>query len=99
HRRPDVSAFGMGGPRLAAEGLLRVARSEEVAVVGFSEVLEKVPALWRALRSLTARVRRERPEGAVLIDFPDFHVMLAKQLRRARRPVIYYLRPPGWASR
>jgi len=98
-RRPDVSAFGMGGPRLAAEGLLRVARSEEVAVVGFSEVFEKVPALWRALRSLSNRVRRERPEGAVLIDFPDFHVMLAKRLRRARVPVIYYISPQVWAWR
>jgi len=98
-RRPDLTAFGMGGSRLAAEGLSCVARSEELSVMGFAEVLEKLPAIRRALRSLTASVLRMRPAGAVLIDFPDFHGLLARRLRRAGVPLIYYISPQVWAWR
>jgi lipid-A-disaccharide synthase len=92
-------AFGMGGSRLAAEGLSCVARSEDVSVMGFSEVLEKLPVLRRALRALTQSVLERRPAGAVLIDFPDFHGLLARRLRRAGVPLIYYVSPQVWAWR
>jgi lipid-A-disaccharide synthase len=98
-RRPDLNAFGMGGPRLAAEGLFCLARSEDLSVVGFSEVVEKLPALWHALRALSSSVSRRRPAGAVLIDFPDFHGLLARRLRRAGVPLIYYVSPQVWAWR
>jgi lipid-A-disaccharide synthase len=89
----------MGGSRLAAEGLSCVARSEDLSVMGFAEVLEKLPAIRRALRSLTASVLRMHPAGAVLIDFPDFHGLLARRLRRAGVPLIYYISPQVWAWR
>src|SRR5262245_58105403 len=71
--RPDLKAFGMGGPRLAEAGLERIADSESVSVVGFSEVVEKLPALRAALRRLDSEARRRRPDAAIVIDFPDFH--------------------------
>ncbi len=98
-KRPDLSAFGMGGPRLRGEGLRAVAFSENLSVVGISEVFEKLPALAGALRSLRAAAREERPDAAVLIDFPDFHGFLARRLRRLGIPVIYYVSPQVWAWR
>ena len=98
-QRPDVTAFGMGGDRLAEAGLERVVRSDALSVVGFSEVVEKLPALRAALRSLTAEARRRRPDAAVLIDFPDFHGLLARRLERARIPLVYYVPPQVWAWR
>jgi lipid-A-disaccharide synthase len=98
-KTPGLAAFGMGGLRLAAAGLDRVVCSEELSVVGISEVFEKLPALWRALRRLKAAARESRPDGAVLIDFPDFHGLLARRLESDRVPLIYYVSPQVWAWR
>jgi lipid-A-disaccharide synthase len=97
--RPDLSAFGMGGERLAAEGLDRVVSSESLSVVGISEVFEKAPALVRALQALSRAAQQRRPEAAILIDFPDFHGLLARRLARAGVPLIYYVSPQVWAWR
>lgn len=89
----------MGGPRLRAEGLDAVVASESLSVVGISEVVEKLPALARALGDLSRAARRERPDAAVLIDFPDFHGLLARSLSRQGVPLIYYVSPQVWAWR
>jgi lipid-A-disaccharide synthase len=98
-RRPGLTAFGMGGERLESAGLDRVARSESLSVVGISEVFEKLPALWRAIRLLRDAARRSRPDAAVLIDFPDFHGWLARTLHRDGVPLVYYVSPQVWAWR
>jgi lipid-A-disaccharide synthase len=98
-RRRDLTAFGMGGARLEAAGLERVVESEALSVVGISEVLEKLPLLFRALRRLSWEVVRRRPQAAVLIDFPDFHALLARRLRRLSIPILYYVSPQVWAWR
>jgi lipid-A-disaccharide synthase len=97
--RPELSAFGMGGARLEAAGLERVVSSEELSVVGVSEVLAKLPRLRRALSRLAAEARRRRPDAAVLVDFPDFHGLLARPLRRSGTPLVYYIPPQVWAWR
>ena len=97
--RPDLTAFGMGGERLEAAGLERVVASEELSVVGISEVFEKLPALRRALGRLGAEAQRRRPDAAILVDFPDFHVLLARRLRRAGVPIVDYVPPQVWAWR
>ncbi len=73
--------------------------SESLSVVGISEVLEKLPALARALGALGRAARRERPDAAVLIDFPDFHGILARSLYGQGVPLIYYVSPQVWAWR
>ena len=98
-RRPDLRAFGMGGPRLRAAGLSAEASSGDVAVVGFSEVVAKVPAVRRALSALEIRAAREKPDAAILIDFPDFHGLLARRLGRLGIPLVYYVSPQVWAWR
>ena len=98
-RRPDLTSFGMGGPRLIAAGLSPVVRPESISVVGVFEVFEKLPALSRALRALRDAARRRRPDAAVLIDFPDFHGLLARRLKREGIPLVYYVSPQVWAWR
>jgi lipid-A-disaccharide synthase len=98
-KQPDLFAFGMGGPRLRAQGMEAVVSSETLSVVGFSEVFEKLPQLARGLKALVARAGEERPDAAVLIDFPDFHVLLARKLRGLGVPLIYYVSPQVWAWR
>jgi lipid-A-disaccharide synthase len=97
--RPDLSAFGMGGERLEAAGLDRLVPSESLSVVGIFEVFEKLPALRRALARMTDAARKRAPDLAVLIDFPDFHGLLARRLRRENVPIVYYVSPQVWAWR
>jgi lipid-A-disaccharide synthase len=98
-RISPLTAFGMGGPRLADGGLERVARSEDLSVMGFSEIVGKLPAVFRALSALRRGAAARRPDAAVLIDFPDFHAALSRRLQRDGIPLIYYVSPQVWAWR
>jgi lipid-A-disaccharide synthase len=89
--------FGMGGQRMAAAGLDAVVRSEDVAVMGFTEVVLHLPRIWRRFRQLKAAIRQRRPAVAVLIDFPDFHFRLARYLHALGIPVIFFVSPQLWA--
>jgi lipid-A-disaccharide synthase len=96
---PDLSVFGLGGDELQAAGLDSVAHSSEISVVGITEV-------WRILRRarelfalLLHEVDRRRPAAAVLVDFPDFNLRLARALKARGVPVIYYISPQVWAWR
>jgi len=71
----------------------------EVAVVGISEVLRRLPALRRAMRRLVSEANRRHPPFAILTDFPSFHLRLARKLRRGGIRNIYYICPQFWAWR
>jgi lipid-A-disaccharide synthase len=92
-----ASFFGMGGERMAAAGLDCVVRSEEVAVMGLTEVVRHLPRIWREFRKLKQSIRARRPSVAILIDFPEIHFRLAKELHRLGVPVLYFVSPQLWA--
>lgn len=89
--------FGMGGPRMAAEGLEMIVRSEDMAVMGITEVVRHLPRIYREFRRLKQTLRARRPDIAILIDFPDIHFKLAEQLHSAGVPVIFFVSPQLWA--
>ena len=96
---PGLETFGLGGDELRAAGLEPVAHSSEVAVVGITEVLRVLPRIKEVFAALLREVDRRRPDAAVLIDFPDFNLRLAKELERRGLRVIYYISPQVWAWR
>jgi lipid-A-disaccharide synthase len=79
------------------EGQHRIVRAEDVAVMGIVEILRHIPHIYASYRKLVASIRRERPDIAVLIDFPDVNFRLAKHLHRAGVPVIWFVSPQLWA--
>jgi lipid-A-disaccharide synthase len=89
--------FGMGGPRMAAAGVEIVVRSEDMAVMGFTEIVRHLPRIYREFRKLKRAIRERRPTVAVLIDFPEIHFRLAKEFHRLGVPVIYFVSPQLWA--
>jgi lipid-A-disaccharide synthase len=97
--RPDLEVFGLGGDELQAAGLDAVAHSAEVAVVGITEVLKELPRIRQVFASLVREAELRRPRVAVLVDFPDFNLRLAKQLSRRGIRVVYYVSPQVWAWR
>lgn len=89
--------IGMGGPRMVQVGLTRVVRSEDVAVMGITEVVRHLPRIYREFRRLKASIRQHRPDIAILIDFPDIHFKLAEEFHRLGIPVIFFVSPQLWA--
>jgi len=96
---PGLAASGIGGPALEKAGVELLFRSEDLALVGFSEVLGKLGHIWRALRGLTAHLKTTRPDLVILVDFPDFNFRLAKAAKRLGLKVLYYISPQVWAWR
>ncbi len=94
---PGAEFFGMGGQRMEAQGCRRIVRAEDVAVMGITEVIRHMPRIYGEYRKLKASLRAERPDVAILIDFPDVHLRLARELHRLRIPVIFFVSPQLWA--
>ncbi|HEY2294316.1 MAG TPA: lipid-A-disaccharide synthase [Thermoanaerobaculia bacterium] len=98
-RLPDVKTFGLGGDEMRQAGLEPVAHSSEISVVGLTEVLKILPRAREIFADLLREVDRRRPGVAVLIDFPDFNLRLAKELKSRGVEVLYYISPQIWAWR
>lgn len=96
---PQAEFFGCAGPRMQAAGVRPVVDAASLAVVGLAEVLRHLPRIYREYRRLLAAIAREKPDFAVLTDSPDFHLRLARHLRRWGIPVIYLVAPQVWAWR
>jgi lipid-A-disaccharide synthase len=97
---PRCRLFGMGGTKMAAEGMSLLVDVTATAVVGGSEAFAQVPRLYRAYRELRAVLEgADRPAVLVLIDFPEFNLRLARAARRAHVPVVYFIPPQVWAWR
>ena len=99
HRVPDLECFGVGGERMQAAGCDLVVQSKELAVVGITEVLPRLPKIYDEFRKLVRTIDERKPQAAVLIDSPAFHFKVARELHRRGIPVIYYVAPQLWAWR
>jgi lipid-A-disaccharide synthase len=94
---PQATLIGMGGERMRAAGVDCIVHAEDMAVMGFTEVVEHLPRIYGEFRKLKRAIRERRPQVAVLIDFPDFHFRLFPEFKRLGIPVIYFVSPQLWA--
>jgi lipid-A-disaccharide synthase len=95
--RPGLEVFGPGGDHLLAEGADLLAHVRDMAMVGITEVVRHVRRLHAILDRVVTEVDRRPPDAAVLIDYPDFNLRLARDLRRRDIPIVYYVSPQVWA--
>ena len=92
-----TEVFGMGGDELRAAGGEVLFDIKEHGVMGFVEVIKKLPDLFK-LRSDFARVMDERkPDCLVVVDYPGFNMKLAKVAHDKGIPVVSYIAPSAWA--
>ncbi|HMS08155.1 MAG TPA: lipid-A-disaccharide synthase [Pyrinomonadaceae bacterium] len=96
---PEAEFFGAAGPRMRAAGVRGVVRSDDLSIVGLIEIAKALPIFLRARKDLLAAARTEKPDVAILVDFPDFNLKLAKSLKKHGIPVVYYVSPQIWAWR
>ena len=98
-RVADLDVLGLGGDRLQAQGASLFAHVRELAVVGLLEVVSHLGHLRAVFRRVLEETDRRPPDVAVLVDYPDFNLRLARALHRRGVPVSYYVSPQVWAWR
>ncbi|MEW5773174.1 MAG: lipid-A-disaccharide synthase [Thermodesulfobacteriota bacterium] len=96
---PQARITGMAGPAMRAAGAVAVARTEELSVMGFTEVLARIGSITLLLRRLKANLAAARPDVVVLIDAPAFNFRVARMANELSIPVVYYISPKLWAWR
>lgn len=96
-RFPGARMLGLGGARMAAEGVELLAALDELAVMGLVEVLRHLPFFLRLRRRVFDALAAERVDLVVPIDYPGFNLRLARHARAAGLPVLYYIAPQVWA--
>ncbi|PYO02169.1 MAG: lipid-A-disaccharide synthase [Candidatus Rokuibacteriota bacterium] len=96
---PEVRLLGMGGERMAAAGVELLADARQMAIVGFTEALRRLPAVRRRFARLRDAMLTQHPDVLVTIDYPGFNLRLAEVARAADIPVVYFVPPQIWAWR
>lgn len=95
----NLQAFGIGSRSMEKVGFECLGRSEDLAVVGLQEVIKHFPLIRKTFHSLVEQAVARKPKFALLLDYPDFNLRLAKQLKKRGITVIYYISPQVWAWR
>jgi len=98
-RRPDLEFSGIGGPRMAEQGVASLFDYRELALMGLLEVLPRIFRLKRLLADAAADVARQRPTVLVTIDSPGFTLRLAELVRPFGQRIVHYVAPQVWAWR
>ncbi len=96
---PELQASGVGGPHLRAAGMEVLTDTSEVQTMGFVETFGTLGRLLRTYRQLRRVLREQRPDLLVLVDYPEFNLLLARYAKRLRIRVFYFIGPQVWAWR
>ncbi len=94
-----VRFAGVGGERMAAAGLTSLFPLTDIAVMGLTEVLPRLPLILRRLRLTADAVWDMQPAAVVTIDAPSFGLRVADRVRASGIPVVHYVAPQLWAWR
>ncbi len=94
---PELRVFGIGGPKLRALGADLLYDTAQMSIMGFVDVLKHAGFLRRVIRKLKEAVRREKPQAALLVDYPGMNLLMARFFHELGIPVIYYISPQVWA--
>jgi lipid-A-disaccharide synthase len=98
-RDPSLEFFGVGGDRMRAAGCDTVVDAKDLAVVGITEILSRLPKILGLYRRLIAEADKRKPDLAIVIDSPAFNWRVARQMKRRSIPTVYYVAPQFWAWR
>jgi len=88
---------GVGGALMADEGLTSLFPLNELAVMGFFDVIPRIPLVLRRIRETVAAVEAAKPAVLVTIDAPGFTLRVAKRLTGKGFPLVHYVAPSVWA--
>ena len=95
--QPECRFVGHGGDRMTQEGLERMYHTDELGIMGFSEVIKHLPFMFTAMKRTLDRLKELKPNRIILIDYPGFNLRLAKKSAELRIPITYFILPQLWA--
>ncbi|HMQ02776.1 MAG TPA: lipid-A-disaccharide synthase [Pyrinomonadaceae bacterium] len=95
----ELEFFGSAGPAMRTAGVDAVVRADNLSIMGLPEIASALPMFIRAYRTLRSAAVERRPDVVVLVDFPEFNLKLARSLKRAGFPIVYYISPQLWGWR
>lgn len=98
-KKHNIHFCGMGGPELSSLGVDILFDADKVSVVGIVEVFSHLKDIFAGQRTLRNALVKDRPDLLILIDLPDFNLILAKKAKALGIPVFYYICPQVWAWR
>ena len=98
---PSIKISGMLGPNGEKAGGVVKWSYEELKLMGILEIIPALPKIFKLKRDITNEILTSKPDAVVLIDSPDFHLMLAKSLRKKNYAgkIICLITPTVWAWR
>ena len=96
---PDAEFFGIGGPKMQAEGFDARWPCELLAVHGYVDALKRYRELSGIRRALLGQIRKERPAAFIGVDAPDFNLWLEGKVKDDGIPSIHFVSPSIWAWR
>lgn len=96
---PQLQFCGIGGPELKKCGVELLYDASKISVVGFFEVASHLSHIIKAQKTLRKRLVSSTPKLLILIDFPDFNLLLARKAKKLNIPIFYYISPQVWAWR
>ncbi len=92
-----ITFMGIGGRKMAGEGLDSLFPMEELSVMGAAELLPHLPRLLRRIRETARAIADARPDAVVTIDAPGFSFRVGERLKGAGIPLVHYVAPQVWA--
>ncbi len=99
HRYSQIEAVGIGGPLMLSSGFVSWYAMSELSVMGYVEVLRKLPRLLRIRSSLINKIVEYQPDLLIGVDAPDFNLYLERCVRNAGISVMHLVSPSIWAWR
>ncbi len=93
----DFKAFGLGGSRLASEGVEITHNLSDYAVMGFMEIIRSLGKFHKLEEELKALCSKEKPDCILLVDYPGFNMRLGRWAKKRGIPVVHYVAPQMWA--
>src|SRR5436305_5422829 len=98
-RRPELQAWGVGGPALAAAGVDLLADSRHWGAIGVIEAVKVAFRLAAPLQWCLEALAQRRPDLVVLVDFGAFNKHLARRAHELGLKVFWYFPPGSWSRR
>lgn len=98
-RWPNLQGWGIGGPRMVAQGFDAQWPSERLAVRGYVEVLRHYRGIVAIRDQLRERLLARPPQVFIGVDAPDFNLDLEAALKARGVPTVHMVCPSIWAWR
>ena len=93
----NIQFTGHGGNRMANENVQIIEHIDDLAIIGFVEVIKHLPHMFKVMGTTVNWLRENNPDRLILIDYPGFNLRLAREAFQLGIPVTYFILPQVWA--